>query len=320
MSYLHSVNVVHGDLKPENILTCESGTSGIPLIKLVDFGHAIQINRGTMVRRSRGTFPFAAPEIERGTGKPYDPFPNDVWALGVILLECSHGLYCLNNAVEQSYRRLGLPIKQDVRVLHRFDRDPISLMMDCGNPHPSTNIATTSTIIRGCLMVDTKWRWTMARLETAPWVISGIKQIRTKRIHVPSRLSSDGGRLPKVSSNMADHAIPSYFQKIHDDFIPIRHESADPGIDFALNKHDDEDSNENVEQRENNDDGAPNDGSHVHHNVIGEAAQVSYANMGFATAAMKTYISCLDGDNKSSHPTAPFIRKLEEDKIKIRGS
>jgi len=93
--YAHQNLVVHRDLKPSNILVAEN-TSGVPQVKLLDFGVAKLLNPSlssvevpvtrTMYRLM--TPAYAAPEQVRG--EPVTT-ATDVYALGVILYELLSG-------------------------------------------------------------------------------------------------------------------------------------------------------------------------------------------------------------------------------------
>lgn len=79
--YLHENSIIHRDLKPENILISQNST-----VKICDFGWCAEGNgeRSTYC----GTLDYMAPEILRGhnyTNKV------DIWALGILLFEMSHG-------------------------------------------------------------------------------------------------------------------------------------------------------------------------------------------------------------------------------------
>ena len=82
VSYLHSRGMTHRDIKPANILTKGS------LFKVADFGLS---KFGFDFSSIVGTPRYSAPEINMSNKwNPYD-YKVDVWALGVVMLECFLG-------------------------------------------------------------------------------------------------------------------------------------------------------------------------------------------------------------------------------------
>lgn len=96
LSYLHSIHICHRDIKPENLLVCDyswmdtrtKGNQGdnssdysFKILKLADFGLAIELDPGDKLYDVCGTPNYVAPEILSESG--YD-HKVDVWAAGVI--------------------------------------------------------------------------------------------------------------------------------------------------------------------------------------------------------------------------------------------
>ncbi|XP_050016503.1 sperm motility kinase-like [Alexandromys fortis] len=76
--FLHQRRIAHRDIKLENILIDGGGN-----VKLCDFGLAIQLAKGQMLKRVCGSLKYMAPEIL--ARKPYDGLAVDMWSLGVVL-------------------------------------------------------------------------------------------------------------------------------------------------------------------------------------------------------------------------------------------
>jgi len=88
VEYCHSVGIYHRDLKPENILVTDDGMT----VKLADFGLATT-DRITSDYGCGSTF-YMSPECQQATPKPFASYasaPNDVWSLGVILVNLTCG-------------------------------------------------------------------------------------------------------------------------------------------------------------------------------------------------------------------------------------
>lgn len=96
---LKGLNLFHGDLSLSNVLVNEKGE-----IKFIDFG------KGN--RKSRGTAPFAAPEILKGGGLGWTA---DLFSLGVIafFLENSHQLQSLKNKPSSHFISLSPLLHED---------------------------------------------------------------------------------------------------------------------------------------------------------------------------------------------------------------
>ena len=87
LTYCHSKNIYHRDLKPENILLLKDSLT----VKLADFGLA------THSKLSRefgcGSVRYMSPECldSKVSGEGYSPEMNDVWSLGIILINLLTG-------------------------------------------------------------------------------------------------------------------------------------------------------------------------------------------------------------------------------------
>ncbi|XP_038155735.1 triple functional domain protein isoform X2 [Cyprinodon tularosa] len=80
LHYLHNCRIVHLDVKPENLLVAHNA-SGQPVVKLTDFGDAVQLNSALYVHPLLGSPEFASPELV--LGEPVS-LTSDLWSLGVV--------------------------------------------------------------------------------------------------------------------------------------------------------------------------------------------------------------------------------------------
>ncbi|KAF2645124.1 Pkinase-domain-containing protein [Massarina eburnea CBS 473.64] len=88
VEYCHSIGIYHRDLKPENILVKDNGMT----CKLADFGLATN-DHITSDFGCGSTF-YMSPECQTSAPKAYSCYasaPNDVWSLGVILVNLTCG-------------------------------------------------------------------------------------------------------------------------------------------------------------------------------------------------------------------------------------
>ena len=111
LAHVHEQRVVHRDVKPSNVLLDDSDTA-----YLADFGLARSLGSTRITTTSQvvGTAAYLAPEQVRG--EEVGP-PADVYALGLLLLECLTGYReYQGNRVEAAVARLHRPpqIPQDV--------------------------------------------------------------------------------------------------------------------------------------------------------------------------------------------------------------
>ncbi len=87
---IHDAGVIHRDIKPANVLVCASDDGEVLRTKLTDFGIARLVDgtRLTSTGLLVGTAQYLSPEQTIGGAVSY---PCDVYALGLVLLECLTG-------------------------------------------------------------------------------------------------------------------------------------------------------------------------------------------------------------------------------------
>ncbi|AMD19272.1 HBR371Cp [Eremothecium sinecaudum] len=80
VSYLHEKRVVHRDLKLENVMLA----ADCHLVKIIDFGHAVQLkDKQSVCYGLGGSEMLMAPEVLSKIS--YEGFPADSWSLGIIM-------------------------------------------------------------------------------------------------------------------------------------------------------------------------------------------------------------------------------------------
>ena len=83
LKHCHSMNVLHRDIKPENLFFNADKT----VLKLGDFGMAMQLSKGKRLSKLCGTLEYVSPEMLENS---YN-HAVDIWSLGVLCYECLHG-------------------------------------------------------------------------------------------------------------------------------------------------------------------------------------------------------------------------------------
>ena len=98
LKFLHSQDIVHCDLKPENVLLSGiKSQSGMPQIKLCDFGFARIIGQESFRRSVVGTPAYLAPEVLNN--RKYNR-NLDMWSVGVVIYVSVSGTFPFNEEEE----------------------------------------------------------------------------------------------------------------------------------------------------------------------------------------------------------------------------
>jgi serine/threonine protein kinase len=147
VEHCHQRGIYHRDLKPENILVKEGGN----LVKLADFGLATR-SPSTADYGCGSTF-YMSPECQQSSPSPYSSYksaPNDVWSLGVILvnLTCGRNPWkraCLEDSTYSAYLKdrdflkTILPITDELNTILRLIFEP--------NPELRINLSTLRRLV-----------------------------------------------------------------------------------------------------------------------------------------------------------------------------
>jgi hypothetical protein len=128
LAYVHGEGVNHRDLKPANVLLAADG----PMISDFGIARAFGSTRVTRTGEVIGTAAYMAPEQVAGEQVG---FPADVYALGLVLLECLTGRCeypgtALESAVARLHRApvvpAGLPAGLTAMLTRMTARDPLA--------------------------------------------------------------------------------------------------------------------------------------------------------------------------------------------------
>ncbi|OMJ09312.1 Negative regulator of sexual conjugation and meiosis [Smittium culicis] len=175
VSHCHRYGVYHRDLKPENILVTQDGLN----VKLIDFG--LSTDKQWSNEIGCGSAYYMSPESQGGLdGKTthYATAPNDVWALGIILINLATGRNPWNRA------HLSDPL------FCRYLKDK-SFLCQAINATPSF-----SHIIQRAIEVDPSKRCTIYELKD---LVENCKQFICSRSLFLSNTARDKNE--KISSN-----------------------------------------------------------------------------------------------------------------------
>jgi serine/threonine protein kinase len=208
LDYVHGRGVVHRDVKPANILLSHAGAA-----KLADFGIARIVDgvRHTSTGLTIGTAPYLAPE--QVTGQHVGP-PADVYALGLVLLECLTG--------RREYT--GGPVETAMARLHRQPAVPetvpeplraLLLRMTAREPADRPTAGAAAGVLRGDdpATADTTLTQVLAPPTELLSPPTGLLSPPTQLLGSPSPSRS---RVPRVASAPAAHPRPAWLAVLLD--------------------------------------------------------------------------------------------------------
>jgi serine/threonine protein kinase len=161
VQFCHSIGIYHRDLKPENILVTDQGMT----VKLADFGLATT-DYFTSDFGCGSTF-YMSPECQQPNPRPlscYASAPNDVWSLGVILVNLTCGRNPWKRAsIDDSTFRAYLKDPFFLKTILPLSNEMIfvlSRIFEC-DPSKRITIPELRRLIMDC-----------PRFTTTPWVSS----------------------------------------------------------------------------------------------------------------------------------------------------
>jgi calcium/calmodulin-dependent protein kinase (CaM kinase) II len=176
VSYCHRNKVVHRDLKPENLLLADKSRE--PLVKLADFGLAIEVEEVTDVAwyGFAGTPGYLSPEVLKR--EPYGKAV-DLWACGVILYILLVGYPPF---WDEDQKRLYAQIKSAKYEFPSPEWDTVTaeakaLIRQLLNPDPTTRITAEEALKNAWISQRQKVASTFHRQET----ITGLRKFNARR-------------------------------------------------------------------------------------------------------------------------------------------
>lgn len=149
VSHCHSRGIFHRDLKPENILVTDQGNT----VKLADFGLAIE--SATSDDYGCGSTFYMSPEcLDHSSQRTsYLCAPNDIWSLGVILvnLTCGRNPWkeaCITDSTYRAYLRDPSFLKTILPITDELN----NILRKIFDPNPASRITLSQLIkeIRSC--------------------------------------------------------------------------------------------------------------------------------------------------------------------------
>ncbi|KAL2054297.1 hypothetical protein ABVK25_005438 [Lepraria finkii] len=149
VDFCHSIGIYHRDLKPENILVSDSGWT----VKLADFGLATK-EYFTNDFGCGSTF-YMSPECQETPSRSscYASGPNDIWSLGIILvnLTCGRNPWkraCMEDSTFRAYRNNPRFLKSILPLSSELDFI-LSRIFE-SDPRKRISIPELRTLILGC--------------------------------------------------------------------------------------------------------------------------------------------------------------------------
>lgn len=130
--YLHSCRIIHRDIKTENFLVLgEMGTPQLSVVKLCDFGTAIQLLGNGRPMEKVGSPSYMAPEIYDKRGASVNA---DAWSLGVTLYVLLTG----SNPFKPTGRESAREVERRIRI-GNYDKFHMGWQQMSGDPQDLIN-------------------------------------------------------------------------------------------------------------------------------------------------------------------------------------
>lgn len=219
IEYCHGLGVYHRDIKLENVLCSKDGSK----VLLADFGLAT--TDPVSFQFGVGTQYYISPESIAGqehAAGPYSPAQNDVWSLGVVMLNMLTGLCAWSTASmnDDHFRRYLDPNSNHLRSMLPISREADVLLRRalCVNPWRRISLAQLKKDIMGVktfFMTDVEIALAPHRVaqsaaaQQTPWVPQPAeREVEVQRDEVKEDSHSSGSLYSQSSRGTGSQVIP----------------------------------------------------------------------------------------------------------------
>ena len=135
VSYLHEKQIYHRDIKPENVMIYKKRAM------LADFGLATM---DKFVSDKSGTSMYCAPEVQ--AGKEYDASKQDMWSLGLLLINLLCAEDAWKSVEDPAYAKFRKDPKTFLKQLYPFSEEILEILLNLLNEEPSQRMEASELV------------------------------------------------------------------------------------------------------------------------------------------------------------------------------
>lgn len=303
VDYCHSLNIYHRDLKPENILLADGGMT----VKLADFGLATS-DCVTSDFGCGSTF-YMSPECQQSSPKAFSCYasaPNDVWSLGVILVNLTCGRNPWKRAsVEDSTFRAYFRDPNFLRKILPLSPELDSILrriFEC-NPARRITIPELRELIIACpRFTTTTWTPSPPTSSTSPTSVSPKEQacLQPQQAQIDAEAQLQVQDTECISVSVADETIAPFYAQAS----PVQVDpTASPETSLALQMSELSASSAGSS--------ASDDGDSVFSEPSSVSSSRSDSSFTLVESPIKASTEFVDHPQKSVHPQADVLAQSQ---------
>lgn len=205
VEYCHSLGIYHRDLKPENVLVCNRGSE----VKLADFGLATT-DSYTNDFGCGSTF-YMSPECQQSSSRTancYASAPNDVWSLGVILvnLTCGRNPWKRASQSDSTYRAY-LKDRQFLRSILPLSPSLNAILQKVFEPNPMKRISISE--LRARIVACPRLTNAPGAMDSPPLSEASLSNLQEmSEFNLTGPKFTEAPVTPQVSSQAHGQAVP----------------------------------------------------------------------------------------------------------------